>query len=154
MKVQRYYSAAIKVVPFILGLFFFIYSSRMSFGTWNNPGPGLWPTCLSVLIMVVSVMLFFTDRNGDRKDDESFTTDSRYSLYGVLSLALFIVLFEQIGLSLPSIAVFLFWTRFLGMERWITSILVSLGLTAAIYMIFAWGLHIPFPEDQLFLLFK
>lgn len=99
-------------------------------------------------------MLFFTDKSGESHEDESFTKDSRYSLYGVLSLALFIVLFEQIGLSLPSVALFLFWTRFLGMERWITSILVSLGLTATIYMLFAWGLHIPFPEDQLFLLFK
>ncbi|GFZ97095.1 hypothetical protein GCM10008018_49340 [Paenibacillus marchantiophytorum] len=151
MKASCYAALAKSAVPFAVGLFFFILSRRLSFGTWNDPGPGLWPTCLSALIMLVSLLLFFMDRRVE--EEESFTRDARFPLYGLISLAIFILLFDQIGLTLPCLAAFVFWIRFLGKESWRSSILVSLGLTAAIYAIFAWGLDIPFPDDKLLHLF-
>ncbi|GAA3400205.1 tripartite tricarboxylate transporter TctB family protein [Paenibacillus hodogayensis] len=153
MKASRFFLSIVSgFVPLAVGLFFFILSRKLSFGTWSNPGPGLWPTCLSALILLASLALIASKRV--REDKEAYTRESRFPLYGVLSLAAFILLFERLGATLPCFALFLFWIRFLGKERWIGAVACSAGITAVLYLIFAWGLHIPFPEDKLLLLFR
>ncbi|CAI6082614.1 tripartite tricarboxylate transporter TctB family protein [Cohnella sp. JJ-181] len=164
-----------------IGVYFLVLSARMTLGSWQNPGPGLWPTCLSVLISLVSLALLAlalrkkpasgtihqlqehihpvpgTDdaaleaawERTEGAEEEGFTRNSRYPLYAVLGLAAFILLFERFGLSLPCLALLLFWTKLLGKERWRVAVPVSVGLTALIYIIFGWGLDVPFPDDIL-----
>jgi hypothetical protein len=141
------FHAAKSIIPLGVGAFALYHSRKLTFGTWNNPGPGMWPTCLSIAIIVLSLFLLLTNKPSE--EDESFTRDSRFSLYGALSLGMFILLFNQTGLILPALLLFIYWIRFLGKEGWKVSILVSIGMTALIYGTFTWGLHIPFPHDVL-----
>lgn len=159
MQTSRGASAALwpSIVPFAIGLGSFALSSRLKFGDWHNPGPGLWPMCISVFILLVSAALFvsaWVKIRADRPaadDMERFTRSSRYPFYAMLALAAFIPLFDWFGLSLPCLALLLFWTRLLGRERWRVALPVSLGLTIFLYVIFGWGLGVPFPDDVLLL---
>jgi len=141
-----------KSAPLVIGIGALLYAQKLPFGSWNDPGPGLWPICLSVLIIAVSLLLIF--RKEENEETEPFTRDSWFPFYGVLSLIAFIVLFEHVGIIVPSLLTFLIWTRFFGRERWRNALALSVGLTALIYLLFAKGLEIPFPKDLLLTLFE
>ena len=123
------------LVPLAVGVAAMVYSLGLGFGSPTDPGPGLWPFVTSAVLVVGSVVLLIF-RRGLGEDYESFTSGARIIALGVVSLAVFVVLFQRIGFELPSLLVFVFWLRFLGRESWRTTILVSVGATAVFYVLF------------------
>ena len=123
------------LVPLVVGGAAMVYSLGLGFGSPTDPGPGLWPFVTSAVLVAASVVLLVFGRGlGD--DYESFTSGARIIALGVASLGVFVVLFQRVGFELPSLLIFVFWLKFLGGESWRTTVAVSVGATAAFYVLF------------------
>ena len=127
-----------------IGVFGLIGSIALGLGRLTAPGPGLWPFTVSVVITVLAVVLALTGRHG--ADTEPFTAASVQTAAAVLSLVVFAVLLPLIGFEIPSLLLVFVWMRFLGRERWVSSVAVSVGTVVAFYVLFVTVLEIPLPR--------
>ncbi|MFC5703732.1 tripartite tricarboxylate transporter TctB family protein [Cohnella faecalis] len=141
-----------------LGVFFLYQSLKLELGSWNEPGPGLWPLLLSLLVLTASFVLLIGNSEGgagsEKKPFAALLRDSRLPLAAIASLVLFIVLSRYAGLTLAGGIMLLAWLRLLGKEKWTTSIVVAAGLTALCHVLFAVALQVPLPEDWLLALWS
>lgn len=136
------------VVVLLLGILSLVYSyGSLSLGRLASPGAGLWPFLISMALVVSSVVLLITERDGG--DYEAFTARSRFIGIGLLSLVVFIILFAYVGFIIPAFLTLAFWLRFLGDEPWRVTLIVSALCTAGFYGLFVPVLGVPFPEDLL-----
>jgi putative tricarboxylic transport membrane protein len=133
------------VVPLLIGLFFAYQAYALSLGQMMNPGPGLWPFIVCVGMIIAAVAVLIAERVP--KHFEKFTSYAWQTLYGIISILLFIMLFTWIGFILPSMGLLFFWLRFMGKETWRMSVVLSILITMAFYLLFQVGLHVPFPDD-------
>lgn len=132
------------IVALAVSVFFVVSAYQLSLGSLTEPRPGLWPFLVGLVMAASSVALFFTD---DREDYQRFTGRFRFIIFGLLSLAAFIVAFAFFGFILPGFLTFLFWLRFLGEEPWGRALGLAALFTALFYILFVLLLRVPFPDD-------
>jgi putative tricarboxylic transport membrane protein len=135
------------IAPLILGTVCLLYSYSLSLGRITNPGPGLWPFVVSAVIVLASLVLLVTERDGS--EYERFTSRTWLVAAGVVSTALFIFLFQWFGFMAPAFLTLVFWLKALGKESWKLTLSVAVVVTVGFYLLFATLLRIPFPESVL-----
>jgi putative tricarboxylic transport membrane protein len=113
-------------------------------GSLREPGPGLWPFVVSVLIAVLSVILLVVGRG--LTDSEAFTRSSALTLIGAVTFVAFGLLMPLTGFEIPALALCVIWLRFLGGESWRNTVVIGVLTTAAFYFLFLYGLQIPLPH--------
>lgn len=123
----------------------FLYQARdLEVGSLTEPGPGLWPTLVAVLLAVTTLCgVALNTADGI----EYFGRDTWRVGVGVVALGIFIVLFDRLGLILPGIVLTVFWLRVLARESWRLSGAVALGATLGCYLLFVSVLGVVFPDD-------
>ncbi|TCP49987.1 tripartite tricarboxylate transporter TctB family protein [Tamaricihabitans halophyticus] len=119
-------------------------SARLGVGNLAEPGPGLWPLAVSVVIIAFAAVLLLQSRQ--QGDEQRFTRESLIVVVAVGSLIGYALLFERIGFEVPTIALLLLWIRGLGRQPWLTSITVSVGSCAVIYVLFISALGVQLPH--------
>ena len=132
------------VVTGVIGGAGLVGSLKLGLGQLTQPGPGLWPFVVSVVITILSVVLALTGRRGT--DTEKFSRASVMTAIAVLTLVLLAFLLPLIGFEIPSLLLTFVWLRFLGKESWRSSIAISVGTVAAFYLLFVVLLQIPLPR--------
>ena len=132
------------IVALAVSVFFVASAYQLSLGSLTEPRPGLWPFLVGLVMAASSVALFFND---DREDYQRFTGRFRFIIFGLLSLAAFIVAFAFLGFILPGFLIFVFWLRFLGEEPWGRALGLAALFTALFYVLFVLLLGVPFPDD-------
>jgi putative tricarboxylic transport membrane protein len=113
-------------------------------GSLREPGPGLWPFVVSVLIAGLSLILLVVGRG--LTDSEAFTRSSALPVIGVVTFVAFGLLMPATGFEIPALVLCVTWLRFLGGESWRNTIVISVLTTAAFYLLFLYGLRIPLPH--------
>lgn len=130
-------------MPLIVGVVACIGAYQLDLGQLNKPGSGLWPFILSILLIGCSLLLLV---KGTRSDNyEKFTIKVKAVVYSSAALAGFIVLFTTLGLLVAVPALLIFQLRIVGAEKWKSSLMVTAGMTLAVYLVFSLWLKIPFP---------
>ena len=71
-------------------------------GSLREPGPGLWPFVLCVVITALSLILLVTGRR--LTDSEAFTRSSTLPLIGLITFIAFGLLMPVIGFEIPALA--------------------------------------------------
>jgi putative tricarboxylic transport membrane protein len=134
---------AAAVVVIALGVFGAIQSLRMGTGAAASPGAGTWPFLVSLLLIVLGVALAVSARR--MSDAEQFSSASWAVLLGLATMVGFGLLIPMIGFEIPGVLLAFAWLKVLGRESWRTSIIASLAIVAAFYLIFvvALGTSIP-----------
>ena len=139
-----------RMIPAVVLLAFavtaIVLSSRMAVGTPIQPGPGMWPLTVSVLLAAFSALLVLTK---DHDGHETWERGALRVLAAVVSLAVFIVLFSFIGFTLPAIAMSLLWLRAFGGERWRSAALLAVVAPVLLYLLFDEFLGVRLPQDLL-----
>ena len=113
-------------------------------GSLREPGPGLWPFVVSVLIAALSAILLVVGRN--LTDSEAFTRSSVLPAIGIITFVAFGLLMPLTGFEIPALVLCVVWLRFLGGESWRNTVVISVLTTAAFYFLFLYGLRIPLPH--------
>lgn len=134
------------LVPLLLGLYAALSARDMGLGELNNPGPGLWPFMVSVLIVACSATLLVID---DADDYEPWTRGTLTIIGGLVSLGIFILLFTAIGFFIPAVLMLVLWLRVFGEESWKWALPLAVVGATLFYLLFVTALGVPFPEGPL-----
>jgi hypothetical protein len=132
------------LVGIAIGVAGAVLSYGYGLGSLTEPGAGLWPFIVSVVIAVMSAVLLFVGRG--LADSEAFTRSSVLPLIGVVTFIAFGVLMPVTGFEIPALVLCVTWLRFLGGESWRNTIVISVVTTAVFYFLFLYGLRIPLPH--------
>jgi hypothetical protein len=132
------------VVAAVVGIAGVIGSLALGLGRLTQPGPGLWPFVVCVVVTVLSIILALVGRHGT--DTEQFSRSSVQTAVAVLTLVVFASVLPLIGFEIPSLLLTFVWLRFLGKESWVSSVAISVGTVAAFYLLFVLLLQIPLPR--------
>lgn len=99
----------------------------------DQPGPGLWPLIVSVVIIICAIAM------GPQDDVESVSLrELRTVGSAVLLLGFFAWTFTLIGIFVPTFVVLFVWLRFLARRGWLLSALTAAGTAAALYLVFTY----------------
>jgi putative tricarboxylic transport membrane protein len=131
--------------PLALGLLGMFGAAALSLGSLSVPAPGLWPFIISACMVLLSVPLLLT--RWGAAGTEVFGRGAWQTMIGAASIGVFVLMFEQVGLLVPSFLLLLLWCRLLGRESWKVSIAVALIAPAIAYAVFDLALNVPFPDD-------
>jgi putative tricarboxylic transport membrane protein len=113
-------------------------------GSLREPGPGLWPFVVSVLITGLSMVLLVVGRG--LTDAEAFTRSSVLPVVGIVTFVAFGLLMPLTGFEIPALALAVIWLRFLGGESWRNTAIIGVVTVAVFYLLFLYGLRIPLPH--------
>jgi hypothetical protein len=140
------------IVIFIFGGISALLSLRMPIGTFRMGGPGLFPLCLGIILMILSgafiLKIFFQGQKGQVKKEASIeSSESPIQLILFLgSMALATLFFNQLGYPLTSFLLMVALLRILGIKRWGLNILISVVTAVGSYFLFVKWLDIPMPK--------
>jgi putative tricarboxylic transport membrane protein len=137
-------SAIAGAIPVALGLATLLYALGLGFGSLADPGPGLWPSIVAVLLVLAGAVIAARARVA--RDTEAFTRGTAAAVIGAASLAVYTYLFELVGFEIPTVLLLALWLRFLGGESWRVTAAVSVLATAGAYALFITGLGVPLPH--------
>ena len=141
----RFHRAA-PVLLLVLGAAALFGASGLGLGELTQPGPGLWPFLVAIVLTGAAAVLVFID---PVEDYEPWTVGTVRIIAGLVGLGIFILLFQAVGFLLPAFLMLALWLRFFGDESWPW----SLGLAAAgaivMYLLFVQALGVPFPSGPL-----
>lgn len=139
-----------------IGLFLIIFSVAVlwhvqSFPSLENgyPGPSLFPSVLGVLFIVCGIGLIIQGVKKREKllmfDTASLTLPGLLNILIVLgAIVCYILLAEYVGFLIFSFAVLLILMKWLKVKT-VSSVLMAVGVTVAIYILFAKILLVPLP---------
>ena len=134
----------VALVVVALGAAGLVGSLSLGAGSAGNPGSGTWPMLVSLLLIVLGLALLPAVRR--TADAERFTGPSWLVLVGLATMVGFVVLIPVIGFEIPAALLAFVWLRFLGHESWRSSIITSLAVVVAFYLIFVAALAVPIPH--------
>jgi hypothetical protein len=139
------WAAAVAVVaPLAAGIVATVLALSLGIGTITDPEPGLWPLIVGAALALASLVQAATRRG--HADCEAFTRGALRAAVGAGSLAGLAVLFERVGFELPTLVLLAFWLRVIGRESLLITTAVSVGTTAAVYVLFIVALGVPIPH--------
>jgi hypothetical protein len=137
----------------VLGILFTIWSSSYQIGNFGEPGPGLLPLILGILLIFFSLILVSRGFKAYRSPKTGGTVplpDSwKRIAYTLAVLLAATALFEKAGylLTIFFFMVFLMlWTEWRNMKK---VLLTAVLTTAAVYLVFIVLLKQPFPVGLL-----
>ena len=119
-------------------------SFSLGAGSAGKPGSGTWPLLVSITLIVLGLALLPAVRR--TADAERFTRPSRLVVVGIATMVVFVVLIPVIGFEIPAALLAFVWLRFLGQESWRSSIVTTLAVVVAFYLIFVAALAVPIPH--------
>lgn len=131
------------VVALICAAYFGYGAVQLGVGGFTDPGPGLWPLGISIVLALCCMIgLVVPDT-----DVEGFGRRLLRPAMGIAVLALFILLFERVGLILTGLIVLLFWFKILAKESWKVAGPLAVATTGVAYVLFVVVLGAVFPDD-------
>lgn len=109
--------------------------SAVGFGTgsFDRPGPGLWPATLGAALVVSAVVFFVWNRDGK---EGAFGSEVWNALIVVGSIVAFILLFEHVSFLVASVVLLAGCQLAAGARRWLPVVITCVAGTAAAYVLF------------------
>ncbi|OZM76176.1 hypothetical protein CFP66_42705 [Pseudonocardia sp. MH-G8] len=132
------------LVVLALGVAALLGSFALGVGSPGDPDTGTWPLLVSAVLVVLGVALLVAVRR--THDAERFSRAGGLVLAGLATMVAFVAVLEVIGFEIPAALLTFVWLRFLGHEGWRTSIVTSVGVVVAFYVVFVGLLSVPIPH--------
>ena len=116
-------------------------------GRLKHPGPGFLPFGLAIVLILFSLILIFNSRPEKKIGSAPFWPHRAWlrPLLGVVILIFFALVVEWVGFLFTAFIFLVVWMGVIERVRWLTIISVSIGTTAALYLIFGLFLDVPLP---------
>jgi putative tricarboxylic transport membrane protein len=127
-----------------LGVAALVGSWSLGVGSARAPGTGTWPLLVSGMLVVFGLALLAM--TGRTHDAERFTRSTWLVIAGLATMVAFVAVIGVIGFEIPAALLAFVWLRFLGRESWRSSIVTSLCVVVAFYLVFVAALSVPIPH--------
>jgi putative tricarboxylic transport membrane protein len=139
-------------VVFLFGTITAYLSLKMQIGTFRMAGPGLFPLCLGVLLMILSGILIMKTLFGAGRETAQKRSETRPAgsagqvilFMGAIVVA--VLLLQPLGYLFVSFMLLILLLRILGVKPWYRSVLLSLSAALFSYFLFVQWLKIPLPK--------
>lgn len=133
-------------IPFLmLGLLVIFETRKMHMGGFSNPGPGLFPLLLGVILLISSLISLFITNLG-KVPGISEATSPRNVIYVIGILLAFRFSLPVFGYSLTTFLIFVLLIKIVAGQKWFKTFVYSTIFTTGSYLVFVKGLAIPFPK--------
>ncbi len=129
----------------LIGIFVLVLSIRLPMGSWTQPGPGVFPFILSLLLSLIGIALLLSSRPGAGLNWREVSS-GQLTPWAIIGLtALFILAFDRLGFVSAS-GLYLFVLLFL-VSRFSAarSAALAVGITAAGWFLFVKILALQLP---------
>ena len=133
----------------LFGIFIFVGAQSYSFGSLHEPGGGLYPSLLGILLILMACVLLANSRKKNIEEVPSWNLKGgglRRSLLTLCGLLVIPFLFNILGFYLTIFLFILFITRAVLPLPWLTALATSLFSTVGGYFLFESWLKIQFPR--------
>jgi len=143
------------VLIFLFGALTVYLSLKMPIGTFRAAGPGLFPLCLGLLLVVLSaaftLAVVLRLRRAERREGEaSGGSGSAKPVLGFMAAIAFAAgLLEHIGYAPTAFIVVMALLQILGGRYWRRNLFISIAASAISHFLFVKWLQIPFPQGVL-----
>lgn len=142
--------AAGGLLIFLFGAFTCYFSLKMPIGTFRAAGSGLFPLCLGILLMGLSLAFVLRLLLKERGEKTMRAPGSPALATQVLpflgAIALATLFFSKLGYPLMFFVLLLALLRILGMKKWAWNVLLSFASAGVSYVLFVQWLKIPLPK--------
>lgn len=133
------------VFLFVVAVYALVQSSRLPMGEWNQPGPGVFPLALSILLSIISISLFFSSTDAAKLNwkDSLSRQKKAWSIVGLT--AGFILCFDWLGFVLTAgLYLFILFFR-ISRLSFVYATALAVGLTGAGWYFFVKILTLKLP---------
>jgi len=129
----------------LIGVYVLVQSARLPMGSWTQPGPGVFPFILSLLLSFVGIALLVSSGAG-RKLEWRDVASGQVTAWTIIVLTgLFIVGFDRLGF-VPASALYLFVLLYAVSRLPVAGAAgLSVGITAAGWVLFVKILNLQLP---------
>lgn len=139
--------AAVLLVGLSVGVF--VASRDFPSGFGDSPGAAFFPRLIASTIALLAGVLFVRSvASGDTRTYDVSTTDARRFAVPIALLVAYVALLPIFGFVLDTVAFLVVMMRYSGVESYLRSGALAVGLGLALYYVFGEFLHIPFPEGS------
>lgn len=131
-----------------ISIIYLVFSLQMPIGQLSQPGPGLMPFSLGVIMVLVSLGNLLRCLNLPKLNAfESINREAyvRISLL-IVGLILYCVLLPLLGFFFVTFFFEIAYMKLFGVTRWRTMISVAIAVTLVTFFFFDIYLQIPFPR--------
>jgi len=124
---------------------------QLKMGDLSQPGAGVFPVIVSVILIVASLLTVAEGWQGDRDEQVELPqgADRKRLLLMVALMIGYVVLLPWLGQAITSSLFFLLLLRLLSKMSWLSVVIYALLMSAALYFIFIYLLKIPMPAGFL-----
>jgi hypothetical protein len=142
------------------GAFWFIFSAFISYesyhlglGSLHQPGPGSFFFLTGVVTSLLSLTIILRSLKKPAFEEAKGAAFEKRRVVKIipvlLSLFFYAMLMERLGFLIVTLLLFVFLLRMIEKKKWWLTVLVSLIVTAASYLIFEVGLQSQLPKGIL-----
>jgi hypothetical protein len=132
------------LVVILLGVAAVAGSLSLGAGSPSAPGSGTWPLVVSVVLVILGLVLLVRVRR--TRDAERFTRAGLLVLGGLATMIVFVAVIGTIGFEIPTLLLAFLWLKVLGREGWRTSVITSIAIVVAFYLLFVALLSVSIPH--------
>ena len=132
-----------------VGLYGILFAIGIPMGTWRNPGPGIFPLVLSLLLCLLGTIIFFAESGAAKVDWRQVAKRAKTPMQITLITVGFIYGLERIRYLLATslyLFVLLFWV---GRHRWWHALLLTVVIGFLSWWFFGKFLGIQLPRSLL-----
>jgi putative tricarboxylic transport membrane protein len=138
---------------FIFSVFISIESYRLGLGAFHEPGSGFLYFCTGIFLGILSLSLIVETGRSKNPEEDGGAIFKKLNLRKVLSVLIAIFLYaiflEKLGFILMTFAVLVFLLGVVERKGWVYTILVSVIITSAAYLVFQTWLRTQLPRGIL-----
>lgn len=140
----------------LAGIYGLYFSLRLPMGKWNEPGSGVFPLALSVLLLISGVSWFISGKpkagekgEGEKVDGYAIIKKQATPLKIIGLTALFILTFNRIGYLVTSSLYIFLLLLWVSRYRFIVSIGLAVPIGVGSWYFFEKILSVPLPQGIL-----
>jgi putative tricarboxylic transport membrane protein len=135
----------------ILGMLAVITALRTGIGTLTNPGPGLLPLIGGLLMMLLSLVIFFQAFSREAKESEQkWVKIGNWRIWLVaLCLVLYAFTFKRLGFAIATFLLLGSLFQLLERKSWLNTGFTAAATIFAVYMVFYVWLQVQLPRGFL-----
>lgn len=140
----------------VMGIIFCTSALRYGLIRAGSPGPGLFPFIAGIILIALSLIVLISSANV-KKDNEKELKEKFFPgqdslkkiLLALFGLFAYWISLEYFGFLLTTLIIMIFLLRFIGPQRWIIILAITILTTASLHVIFRLWLKVQLPAGIL-----